>query len=80
MKYTRILGVAAALLAVSAVASQAATPAPAAAAPASSSTVAAAPAASATSVQVFSGDSRLGIDEARAVVSGWLELQSPRTA
>jgi len=32
------------------------------------------------SVQVFSGDSRLGIDEARAVVAGWLELQPSRTA
>jgi len=49
MKYTRILGVAAALLAASAVASTATKPAPAAAAPAASSTVAA-PAASATSM------------------------------
>jgi cytochrome c553 len=50
MKYTRILGVAAALLAASAVASTATKPAPAATAPASSSTVAA-PAASASSAQ-----------------------------
>jgi len=26
------------------------------------------------SVQVFSGESKLGVDEARGVVAGWLEL------
>ena len=32
------------------------------------------------SVQTFSGESKLGVDEARAVVSGWLGLFAPQSA
>ena len=32
------------------------------------------------SVQTFSGESKLGVDEARAVVGGWLDLFAPHPA
>ena len=32
------------------------------------------------SVQTFSGESKLGVDEARAVVGGWLGLFTPHPA